>query len=567
MAVSDRAWSDITQADYDTADQWCEACLIDQNEAGDGKVKSACSLPVYEPNGDLNRNAVHAAAARIDQVDAPQEAIDAAKRELVRLYGELDEEPPESLKGTAVNRERATKSYPVGSLDWVRDEIARQTGDMWPEILYLDSAIIVDYRTGRAWKYPWTLADGDEPRVELGDRVEVENVWVEKAAALTGPIVAKNAAKRIAYAAVLVPDEEDADGEQVTKEQIEAAAHEWMEHYRQVDLQHSLNSVDAVPVESYITREDMRVTIKDQDLVLPQGTWVLATKHRNEQVWSDIESGKLAGYSMMGVRRAALKEAVGAVKEAGTATGVAAVKRTLLKDLGDDWVAPFVSVVDEPAVPKAKWFALKSATEAYAEPRQSWFDRIFGRTERDKPATGGNLPAEKVGRTISKANLDRLKSALEVLNGLIEQAEAERMDDSEKAAVKAIAEAVKEAVAPLADRLKDVEEAVKQKPPEEPPQPPKEDEAKTAEATKTDEGDAEGEPASEGDSEQVAALKNEVAGFKDELTKALEALEKRLPKATSKAIAGQDGDETSDEPKLLDEYYIDGRRKREKAGR
>lgn len=38
----------------------------------------------------------------------------------------------------------------------------------------------------------------------------------------------------------------------------------------------------------------------------------------------------------------------------------AALKRTLLRDLGVDWVAPFVSVVDEPAVPKAKFFALKA---------------------------------------------------------------------------------------------------------------------------------------------------------------------------------------------------------------
>lgn len=95
VEVSDRPWSDFSQADY-TPEQWRRACLIDTGE-GDPDSKSRYKLPVREPDGTINRNAVHAAAARIGQVDAPQELIREAARTLARIYREIGDEPPESL--------------------------------------------------------------------------------------------------------------------------------------------------------------------------------------------------------------------------------------------------------------------------------------------------------------------------------------------------------------------------------------------------------------------------------------------------------------------------------------
>jgi peptidoglycan hydrolase-like protein with peptidoglycan-binding domain/2'-5' RNA ligase len=95
MAVSDKPWSQFTQADYDD-EQWYDACLIHTNE-GDNYVKADCKLPVREPDGTLNRNGVHAAAGRLRSVDASAEQKQAAARELVRLYRQLDEDPPPSL--------------------------------------------------------------------------------------------------------------------------------------------------------------------------------------------------------------------------------------------------------------------------------------------------------------------------------------------------------------------------------------------------------------------------------------------------------------------------------------
>ena len=173
-----------------------------------------------------------------------------------------------------------------------------------------DNAVIVrDEVSGKMYEVPYMRGDTE---VYLGQPREVENVYVLKrleeagidiankgldVCELTGPIVMKNASKRIAYAAVLVPGEPDSDGETVTKEKIEQAAHEWMQSYRNVDLQHTLNNV-AVPVESYVLPMDMEVDMQGVKTILPAGTWVLASKVLDEATWDRIEKGELTGTAL-----------------------------------------------------------------------------------------------------------------------------------------------------------------------------------------------------------------------------------------------------------------------------
>lgn len=107
MTVSDTPWSNFSQADY-TAQQWARACLID-TEQGAPDQKDRYKLPVREPSGTVNRNAVHAAAARIDQVEGvAAEKKAAAARSLVSLYrNDLGEDPPDSLMGMAGSQRSA----------------------------------------------------------------------------------------------------------------------------------------------------------------------------------------------------------------------------------------------------------------------------------------------------------------------------------------------------------------------------------------------------------------------------------------------------------------------------
>lgn len=163
---------------------------------------------------------------------------------------------------------------------------------------------------------------------------------------LTAPLVYKNDEQRIVFGPVLVPDEEDSDDDVVTAEKIEAVAHKFVEEYGNIDLMHSLNNVGRL-VESYILPVDLEV---DEETIIPKGSWMLGVRVTDNDAWEAVKDGRLGGFSIMALQKAAMKSAE---KEAES-------KRVTLADLGEDWIVNAVSLVDEPAVPKAKWLAIKS---------------------------------------------------------------------------------------------------------------------------------------------------------------------------------------------------------------
>ena len=97
--LSEKPWSDYTKADY-SIEQWHAACLIHQHD-GAPTSKDQCKIPVKTPNGAVNRNGVHAAAAALagarGGVHASSEEKTKAAKSLIRYYHEMDEEPPPSL--------------------------------------------------------------------------------------------------------------------------------------------------------------------------------------------------------------------------------------------------------------------------------------------------------------------------------------------------------------------------------------------------------------------------------------------------------------------------------------
>jgi hypothetical protein len=96
-AVTRKPW-DGSAARF-TDEQYQRSCLIDRG--GDAPVKQRCSLPVLEPNGDLNANALGAAAGRLNQVQATSAQKATAARKLIRYYGQADMDPPASLRAIA----------------------------------------------------------------------------------------------------------------------------------------------------------------------------------------------------------------------------------------------------------------------------------------------------------------------------------------------------------------------------------------------------------------------------------------------------------------------------------
>lgn len=183
--------------------------------------------------------------------------------------------------------------------------------------------------------------------------------------------------KRIVYAPVLVPDKPDHDGDTVTAEQIEEYAHKFMSSYRNIDLQHTLNNV-GVPVESFISKSEYKVETPEGDKVLPAGTWIMAVKVLHEDTWNKIKNKELTGFSIMAVKRTVFDEI--AAKSTGglSEDDLIAIKgKTTLKDLGDDLEVVFVSVVDEPAVPDATFFTIKSKKQSFLEKLKEKVNKSF----------------------------------------------------------------------------------------------------------------------------------------------------------------------------------------------
>ena len=96
---------------------------------------------------------------------------------------------------------------------------------------------------------------------------------------------------------VLVPEVVDLQGDVISAEEIEKAAHEFMIWSRETRLQHVPGFVSGLHVvESSLTPMDM--TIEKQSL--PKGTWIVKMRVDNEELWKMIVSGELTGFSVGG---------------------------------------------------------------------------------------------------------------------------------------------------------------------------------------------------------------------------------------------------------------------------
>ena len=173
---------------------------------------------------------------------------------------------------------------------------------------------------------------------------------------------------KLVYSAVAIPGEPDYDGEILTESEIQYAAHKFMSDYRVIDPEHVCALTNECinvgnPVESTILREPMIVkSIHDgNDMTLPKGTWILGIEVTDPNEWERIVTGEATGLSL-------------------TAGRTTLKSRVLIRDLGKNWEVKTVSIVRDPAVPKAKFFQIGRSgmmnDEATKSKFQSFFDKI-----------------------------------------------------------------------------------------------------------------------------------------------------------------------------------------------
>lgn len=341
-------------------------------------------------------------------------------------------------------------------------------------------------------------------------------------AELTAPFVFKDEAKRLVFGPVLIPDEPDTDGDVVSAEKIEEVAYKFAEDYGNIDLMHSLQNVGKM-VETYIARTDMEYEMDGERMFVPKGSWMLGVRITDDAVWESVQKGELGGFSIMGIPAA----------EKGQAQKNATEKRTTLEDLGDDWIVNAVSLVDKPAVPKAKFVAVKSQDE----PDKGLLARIAEKL---------GVTSEKAGRTVSDANFNRLKQIKEQIDELYELAENERSKTKKKEGADVdearVKELIDEQMKPINKSLESIKELLGKK--------DDSDSDKGGDGDEHESKDAEDKKAD--DKSQDDDKKRNVTD--EEILSRLEALEaaqatagksqgKINPYAMFKGLVGQDGDD------------------------
>lgn len=85
-------WNGAASRFKDSA-AYCSSCLIDENKPGEPKVQALCKLPVKEPDGRVNVNALRAAdgalgGSRGNSVQASPDSKKSAAKRLVSLMTE-----------------------------------------------------------------------------------------------------------------------------------------------------------------------------------------------------------------------------------------------------------------------------------------------------------------------------------------------------------------------------------------------------------------------------------------------------------------------------------------------
>lgn len=296
-------------------------------------------------------------------------------------------------------------------------------------------------------------------------------------------------AKQIVYGVVYEPDEFDAHDDSMTAEEIEKAAHGFMERQNthNIDKQHDLDADKGYVVESYIAPVDM--TLGDQEI--KKGSWVAGVKVTDADTWAQIEKGEITGFSMWGVgKREKISKASSDTDDETVEKGLLHAIKKALQDL-------LPSTKPSPITKAVQSFKSRIAAR---DVRDKWYDSQWAFTDTmreilDDPeivdkadaigktideyktvavALAAQWPTDneivksddyperleavkKAGKVLSSANLQAVDEALAALSALREKAKPKEDDDVK---VEDIQKAVEAAMTPITKQLNDLQTEV-----------------------------------------------------------------------------------------------------------
>ncbi|RYF51087.1 MAG: hypothetical protein EOO38_04075 [Cytophagaceae bacterium] len=122
---------------------------------------------------------------------------------------------------------------------------------------------------------------------------------IHKTANKTVRIAKSEPMKQVVIGVVLAPNELDSQGDTISAEDIEKAAHGFMGTSRIIGSEHGA-PIEAHPVESYIAPQDLTFDGPDGRTIVTKGSWVLGVKVNDPEQWAQVMSDGYTGFSIGG---------------------------------------------------------------------------------------------------------------------------------------------------------------------------------------------------------------------------------------------------------------------------
>ena len=105
--------------------------------------------------------------------------------------------------------------------------------------------------------------------------------------------------QRIAFGIVLEPDVTDLHKDTYTEEEVEKAAHFFMEEFQNMGVQHTQMVNNKVKIlESYIAPTDLKIDIPSGVIKIRKNTWLMKVRIVDTEIWNKVKAGDLTGFSI-----------------------------------------------------------------------------------------------------------------------------------------------------------------------------------------------------------------------------------------------------------------------------
>jgi hypothetical protein len=129
-----------------------------------------------------------------------------------------------------------------------------------------------------------------------GERPQLIDVRKSKAEKFySAKILKADDERQIVYGVVMEPDSVDSQGDVISADEIEKAAHRFLVKSRIIGDRHR-RKAPAVPVESYVAPDDLELGGQP----VKAGSWVLGVYVADPELWQQIKRGEYESFSVGG---------------------------------------------------------------------------------------------------------------------------------------------------------------------------------------------------------------------------------------------------------------------------